>query len=510
YEILVNNSYVVSAPKTPALPSKERQSSQKSTSDHYQEIEIDEDNEQYLDKDNYEEALNDTRRKVRKIALVRVQKHSINSSAPRALPPKKNNQYREIEIDKDNEQYLDEDNYKEKSSQNCSHKSSAPRASTLPSKKNNQYQEIEIDEDAPRASTLPSKKNNQYREIEIDENNKQYSGEDNHKETSDITRKVPVRTQTRNTIDPASRASTFPSKEGKSSQKTSNQNQRIKQPTETIVSDRDHEEISINNAGSHELNITEILSTSSSKHAIKNSTSKTSCAEITASSLMAAALSTKSTSSFIIEDESNSDSYDLMQNSLDTLRNAFNEFELLINIQDVMTAKILNNSNENEISSNLTHLHNSTHYRQEINKELIVQVCSISKANERMPALVRDLGCCFDNYRYKLHVSIMSLAEKGEPSDDNLSEFITKEVWKQVLSLHLKVTDQQALMKNLETFMKLGVFVRQAVKAVIIAESSKLDTKTAIRKCDNITINLKIPTKLGIVKSLPVKDLLNC
>ncbi|CAG8655746.1 26507_t:CDS:10, partial [Dentiscutata erythropus] len=470
-----------SAPKTPALPSKERQSSQKSTSDHYQEIEIDEDNEQYLDKDNYEEALNDTRRKVRKIALVRVQKHSINSSAPRALPPKKNNQYREIEIDKDNEQYLDEDNYKEKSSQNCSHKSSAPRASTLPSKKNNQYQEIEIDEDAPRASTLPSKKNNQYREIEIDENNKQYSGEDNHKETS-----VPVRTQTRNTIDPASRASTFPSKEGKSSQKT------------------------INNAGSHELNITEILSTSSSKHAIKNSTSKTSCAEITASSLMAAALSTKSTSSFIIEDESNSDSYDLMQNSLDTLRNAFNEFELLINIQDVMTAKILNNSNENEISSNLTHLHNSTHYRQEINKELIVQVCSISKANERMPALVRDLGCCFDNYRYKLHVSIMSLAEKGEPSDDNLSEFITKEVWKQVLSLHLKVTDQQALMKNLETFMKLGVFVRQAVKAVIIAESSKLDTKTAIRKCDNITINLKIPTKLGIVKSLPVKDLLNC
>ncbi|CAG8819186.1 5349_t:CDS:1, partial [Dentiscutata erythropus] len=83
-------------------------------------------------------------------------------------------------------------------------------------------------------------------------------------------------------------------------------------------------------------------------------------------------------------------------------------------------------------------------------------------------------------------------------------------VWKQVLSLHLKVTDQQALIKDPETFMKLGVFVHQAVKAIIIAESSKLDTKTAIRKCDNITIDLKILTKLGIVKSLPVKDLLNC
>jgi len=36
------------------------------------------------------------------------------------------------------------------------------------------------------------------------------------------------------------------------------------------------------------------------------------------------------------------------------------------------------------------------------------------------------------------------------------------------------------------------------------------DTQAVIKKCDEYTIDLKIPTKLGIVKSLPVRKLLKC
>ena len=35
------------------------------------------------------------------------------------------------------------------------------------------------------------------------------------------------------------------------------------------------------------------------------------------------------------------------------------------------------------------------------------------------------------------------------------------------------------------------------------------DTQSVIKKLDEHTINLKIPTKLGIVESLPVQELLD-
>jgi hypothetical protein len=79
-----------------------------------------------------------------------------------------------------------------------------------------------------------------------------------------------------------------------------------------------------------------------------------------------------------------------------------------------------------------------------------------------------------------------------------------------LLSLHLKATDQQRLKKNGVIVNKLGTFARQAVKAMVAAIQDGKDTKSVIKQLDEYTINLKIPTKLGVVESLPVQELLDC
>ena len=58
--------------------------------------------------------------------------------------------------------------------------------------------------------------------------------------------------------------------------------------------------------------------------------------------------------------------------------------------------------------------------------------------------------------------------------------------------------------------MKLGTFVRHVVKAVIIAQKHENDnTQSIIKNYDNYTIDLKIPTKLGVVELLSVRELLD-
>lgn len=75
--------------------------------------------------------------------------------------------------------------------------------------------------------------------------------------------------------------------------------------------------------------------------------------------------------------------------------------------------------------------------------------------------------------------------------------------------MHLKATDQQKLKKDEAIITKLGIFMQQVVKAVIIAQKNSRDTQPIIKKYDEHTIDLKIPTKLGVVESLPVRELLN-
>ncbi|CAG8819067.1 30105_t:CDS:1, partial [Racocetra persica] len=45
---------------------------------------------------------------------------------------------------------------------------------------------------------------------------------------------------------------------------------------------------------------------------------------------------------------------------------------------------------------------------------------------------------------------------------------------------------------------------------VLIAQDNNKDTKHAIQKYNKYTIDLEISTKLGIVKALPVRKLLDC
>ncbi|CAB4432718.1 unnamed protein product [Rhizophagus irregularis] len=75
--------------------------------------------------------------------------------------------------------------------------------------------------------------------------------------------------------------------------------------------------------------------------------------------------------------------------------------------------------------------------------------------------------------------------------------------------MHLRVTDQQKLRKDSEIITNLGIFVRHVVKAILIAQRDKEDTQAVVKKCDENTIDLAILTKLGIVKVLPVRDLLD-
>ncbi|CAB4423899.1 unnamed protein product [Rhizophagus irregularis] len=149
-------------------------------------------------------------------------------------------------------------------------------------------------------------------------------------------------------------------------------------------------------------------------------------------------------------------------------------------------------------------------------EELVVRVCKITKTDPRLGTLVKDVGSWFNTYRYKFHVAIVKLANEFKTTHkravepyDELDEFITEDVWRQLFQMHLRATDQQKLRKDSEIITNLGIFVRHVVKAILIAQRDKEDTQAVVKKCDENTIDLPIPTKLGIVKVLPVRDLLD-
>ena len=92
----------------------------------------------------------------------------------------------------------------------------------------------------------------------------------------------------------------------------------------------------------------------------------------------------------------------------------------------------------------------------------------------------------------------------------DVNDFVTDFAWQQLLKLHLKATDQQKLKKDGVIVNKLNTFVRQAVKAIITEMENEGDTQSVIKRLDKVTIDLRIPTKLGVVESLPVRELLDC
>ncbi|CAG8579452.1 15662_t:CDS:2, partial [Racocetra persica] len=110
------------------------------------------------------------------------------------------------------------------------------------------------------------------------------------------------------------------------------------------------------------------------------------------------------------------------------------------------------------------------------------------------------------NNMTKLYEELISQECKITKIDCHMLALFKK---KETLHLHLKGTDLIVLKKDIEMLKKLDIFVFKAVKAVIIAIANNQDTRIVIQECDEYTINLKIPTKLEVVKSLPVRDLLS-
>ncbi|KAF0484406.1 hypothetical protein F8M41_023008 [Gigaspora margarita] len=111
-------------------------------------------------------------------------------------------------------------------------------------------------------------------------------------------------------------------------------------------------------------------------------------------------------------------------------------------------------------------------------EEIIVRVCKITKAAPRLGSLVRDVSGWFNTYRYKFHVAVVKLTNEfralnksAEEPYDELNEFVTNEVWKQLLQMHLKVTDQTKLKKDSEIFTQLKNFIHQVIKAVLVAKT---------------------------------------
>jgi K+/H+ antiporter YhaU regulatory subunit KhtT len=145
-----------------------------------------------------------------------------------------------------------------------------------------------------------------------------------------------------------------------------------------------------------------------------------------------------------------------------------------------------------------------------------MQVCKISKNDKQMGSLAKDVGGWFNTYRYKLQSGIVNLAKEFNTINKNvteydelLEEFITEDVWKQLLNTHLKATNQQKLKKNDEIISKIGLFIRQATKATIIALKRNEKTKSIIKGFDEYTIDLNIPTKLGIAGTLALQEFLD-
>ncbi|CAG8705078.1 19580_t:CDS:2, partial [Racocetra persica] len=154
-------------------------------------------------------------------------------------------------------------------------------------------------------------------------------------------------------------------------------------------------------------------------------------------------------------------------------------------------------------------------------EEIIIRVCKITKLDKRLGSLTKDIDGWYNLYCHKFHIAVVKLATEFRSINESsiinnteellkLDEFVSVKVWKPVLQMHLRATDQAKLRQMPKIFTKLGVFIHQIIKAILIAQDNNKDIQNIIKKCDEYTIDLKISTKLGIVKLLPVQKLLDC
>ncbi|CAG8728859.1 3059_t:CDS:2, partial [Funneliformis caledonium] len=119
-------------------------------------------------------------------------------------------------------------------------------------------------------------------------------------------------------------------------------------------------------------------------------------------------------------------------------------------------------------------------------KELIIRMCNISKTDDRLGSLVKDVGSWYNMYCYRLHAAIVKLTtgflstHKREPYNE-IDAYITDEVWKQMLLMYLKATDQLKLRKDQLIVTKLGIIILMVTKKVLIAMITRKYTQQVIK-----------------------------
>ncbi|CAG8535310.1 8670_t:CDS:2, partial [Dentiscutata erythropus] len=197
--------------------------------------------------------------------------------------------------------------------------------------------------------------------------------------------------------------------------------------------------------------------------------------------------------SYIDENFASNSNSKIVNSAAKSYKNNENDFE---EPQEDLT-KLYNSSNELKAAINNT---------KDLYEELAVKVCKIQKSDYHIAILVKGMSGWFNVYYHNLYIAITTLAE--ELSISHLSKFISKVTWKKVPRAHLQATDLSVLNNNLEIITKLSTFICQAIRDVLIVQNKQQDTRIVIRKCDEITLDLKIPTKLRIVKTLSVRTLL--
>ncbi|CAG8550812.1 5323_t:CDS:2 [Paraglomus brasilianum] len=125
-------------------------------------------------------------------------------------------------------------------------------------------------------------------------------------------------------------------------------------------------------------------------------------------------------------------------------------------------------------------------------------------------------GKIFNDCRDKFNKSIKQLVNRykdqhkdreGAANQEEVEEFIDDTVCRTLLSSNLDATKRVEILDNPYTTSQLKKFVQEAFKIHLRGGS---DASLNVKTLDYITMELDIPTQLGIVNEMDVKKLLSC
>ncbi|CAG8614890.1 22157_t:CDS:2 [Gigaspora margarita] len=121
-------------------------------------------------------------------------------------------------------------------------------------------------------------------------------------------------------------------------------------------------------------------------------------------------------------------------------------------------------------------------------------------SSDKTSLITSSVGSCFDDYCYHLLAKLRKKAgDNNIPTDAQLLEFILEDIWYEILCQFLEAIEQHVLRHNKNIWNALGDFVHEAIKKIIASKLEETDMKIALCSCDAITVNLQIPTVLGVV-----------